>query len=263
MSVAQYEYYFSVTGTEKEFMSGLITYLHNLDNKIVCTSSVDTEFDPSDTSHVPTFNFTIDDTFPFTLKRYKVVSGSGVDAPLSDDACGYMASFGSLVVGITFSAGTAYAYTTSATRGYYISSLTNDDFVLLLINTTSRAWTSQLMNDNMSIVYCKSGTKSYYSIGNNIDRSAKANIFNMGTRTFCDNSDPSGISGTFTSRFSYVSPPGKIDYIKSSVYLNNGQKKFDMSCIYDCTTVTVCDTVSLKDGPYYAVGSNQLVKIVQ
>lgn len=263
MSVAQYENYFSVTGTEKDFMSGFITYLHNLDNKIVCTSSADTEFDPSDTSHVPTFNFTIDSTFPFTLKRFKYSDGAAVDAPLSDNASGYVASFGSLTIAITFEKGNAYAYTASTTRGYYISSITNDEFVLLLIGTTSRSWQSWLLNDDMYIVYCKSGTKSYYTIANNIDRSAMANIFNISDKIFYDYSNPSSISGTFTSRFSYISPPGKIDYIKSSVYLNNGQKKFDVTSIYDCTQVDVMSTVSLKDGPYYAVGPHQLIKIVQ
>ena len=69
-------------------------------------------------------------------------------------------------------------------------------------------------------------------------------------------------SGSFTSRFAYKSLPGQIDYIKSCVYLNENQRQFDITAIYDCTELqAVGDTVSLKDGSYLAVGLHQLVKI--
>ncbi len=258
---AQYDYYFSVTGTEKEFISGLIDYLHNIDSRIVCSSDVDTEFSTSDLTHVPTFNFSIDGSFSFTLKRSKIVNSVSTEAPLSDSASGYIATFGSLTINITFAVTTAYAWDYNATRGYFISDFVNSNFILLLINTTERNWQNVRLNNNMSIVYCKSGTNSFYAINNSINSLVKSNVFNISDRTFYDISDELNAYGTFLTRFDYLSQPGKIDYIRSSVYLSGDQKKFDITCIYDCTEVPVCSTVSLSDGPYYAVGPHQLVKV--
>jgi hypothetical protein len=239
----------SSNGTEKEFMSDFIDYLTSLDSKITCSSNVNTEFSDSDLTHVPTFNFSINNKLAFTLTRA---------AALNTDTSSYNLACGSINVDISWQ--TSAAYTVSQDRGFYVSYLINDNFVLLSINSSHKNWQARVEQINNNIIYAgSSGASAYWSAITNLDYNTRTSIYSISGRTF----SPIGedIDGTFTSRFSYACPPGAIDYIKSSVYLNSGQKQFEITSIYDCTTVSVGDTISLKDGPYLAVGTNQLVKV--
>lgn len=239
----------SSNGTEKEFMSDFISYLTGLDTKITCSSSVDTEFSDSDLTHVPTFNFSIDGKLAFTLTR---------SAALNTNSNTYSLACASTSVDIRWP--DSVAYSAEHYRGFFVSYLINDNFVLLSINSTKRNNNNQPEQVNNNIIYAgSSGTKSYWSAVTNLDWRTRTNLYSISGRIFheINGSD----SGTFTSRFSYACPPGEIDYVKSSAYLDSGVKKFDITSIYDCTTVALGDTVSLKDGAYLAVGTNQLVKV--
>ena len=243
---------------ENDFMSYLVNYITGLDERITCSNNVETEYDSSDLTHIPTFNFLIDNEIAFSLTRaVRKNSVSGVQAPLSSDSTGFLASVGNLSVYMACYYLDPISYTTSANRKFAVSSIINNNFILLSINGIEYRW-GHYNTDNTNIVYAKTSTKKYASTYTDVTF-AKNNIFDVSARTF----SPIGenIDGTFTSRFSYACPPGTIDYIKSSVYLNGGQKQFEITPIYDCATVAVGDTVSLKDGPYFAVGTNQLVKV--
>lgn len=237
-----------VYGTEKEFMSAVINYITGLDSKITCSSDPDVEYDSSDLTHVPTFNFSIDGKVSFTLER---------PAALNIAAYTYNVTCGSYSSSPAFKHGGVVAYNAVDYRGFPISHIVNDNFVFISIG--GFAWNSGYSNLNINIIYAKSGNKNYLSVFTGVDPLRKDILFNIGQRSFSEmNSD---VSATFLSRFAYKAMPGKIDYIKSSVYANNGSKKFDIASIYDSSTVTVGDTISLKDGPYIAVGSHQLVKV--
>lgn len=251
---SSYDYIFSVNGTEKQFISGLIDYLTGLSNKITCSSNVETEFSESDLTHVPEFNFLIDGSLAFSLRRG---STSG-DAPLSSSTSKYKATCGTTTVDLDFHIGSGQERSTVTQRYYFISSIIGPNFVYISINTTQTGGDNQPLNSNLSIAYCADSTK-HYALDTNINRRAKTDMFNMSTRTFREVSG--NAYGTFLSRFSYACPPGQIDYIKSSIYQYNNNKSFESTSIYDCTTVTLGDTVSLKDGAYLAVGTHQLVKV--
>jgi hypothetical protein len=239
----------SLNGTEKEFMSDFIDYLTSLDSKITCSSNVNTEFSDSDLTHVPTFNFSINNKLAFTLTRA---------AALNTDTSSYNLACGSINVDISWQ--DSAAYTDSQDRGFYVSYLINDNFVLLSINSSHKNWQNRVDQINNNIIYAgSSGASAYWSAITNLDYNTRTNIYSISGRTFYEINGNN--SGLFTSRFSYTCPPGEIDYVKSSTYLNSGVKKFDITSIYDCTTVTLGDTVSLKDGAYLAVGTHQLVKV--
>lgn len=239
----------SSNGTEKEFMSDFIYYLTHLDSKITCSSNVNTEFSDSDLTHVPTFNFSINNKLAFTFTR---------GAALNTSTNTYNLACGSVNANIAWQ--TSAAYTTTQDRGFYVSYLINDNFVLLSINTSKRGLDSHIEKINNNIIYAgSSGTKSYWSAVTNLNWETRTNLYSISGRTFYEINGSD--YGVFTSRFSYACPPGEIDYIKSSTYLNSGVKRFDITSIYNCSTVTLGDTVSLKDGPYLAVGTHQLVKV--
>lgn len=243
---------------EKDFASDLVNYITGLDDRITCSNNAETEYDSSDLTHVPTFNFLIDNEVAFTLTRsLRNNSGGGVQAPLSSNSTGFLADFGDLNVYMACFNMDGLPYTQSGVRKFAISSVLNSNFILLSINGLEYYYGNYNTN-NTNIIYAKTSTKKYLSTYTGVTF-AKNNIFNISTRTF--SSIDENINGTFISRFSYACPPGYIDYIKSSVYMNNSQKQFEITSIYDCTTVAIGDTVSLKDGPYLAVGTNQLVKV--
>ena len=243
---------------EKDFASDLVNYITGLDDRITCSNNAETEYDSSDLTHVPTFNFLIDNEVAFTLIRAgRNNTGGGVQAPLSSSSTGFLANFGNLSVYMGCIKTDAIPYTKSDARKFAVSSIINNNFIFLSINGIEYYFGNYNTN-NTNIIYAKTSTKKYLSTYTGVTF-AKNNIFDISTRTF----SPIGenVDGTFTSRFSYACPPGTIDYIKSSVYMNGGQKQFEIASIYDSTTVTIGDTVSLKDGPYLAVGTNQLVKV--
>jgi hypothetical protein len=236
------------SGDEISFITNVATYITNLDSRITCLTDIDAEFDNSDLTHTPVINFLIDGQLSFTLTRTGNLNTSVYD---------YSSNCKGVVVRIQF-AGDARRPWDIYTRRYKISSIINDELILISINGCYS--NGGAANNNLNIVYTKQSDITYYSVVSNLTFGL-ANIFNISSRPFYADTPGGGVSGIFASRFSYSSIPGYIDYVKSAVYVDNGLKKFALNCIYDCTTVTVGDSVSLDSGRYYAVGPHQLVKI--
>lgn len=240
------------TGTEKDFMAAVINYITGIDSKITCSSNVETEYDSSDLTHIPTFNFSIDGELAFTITRGYALNTNVREFIMSCKNDSYTCSIG----------GSVRSYTKNGKRTVNFSYINNDNFVLLTIHGIFENY--NISGDYFSIVYAKNSAKSYYSTLSTYGSSslAKSVIFNISSRTFTEIGDGHAISGVFLSRFSYKAQPGKIDYIKDSIYVVGGSKVFDLTSIYDCTELqSVGDVVSLEDGAYLAVGPHQLVKV--
>jgi hypothetical protein len=236
------------TGNEKSFITSVVTYLTNLDSRITCISDIDAEFDETDLSHIPIIKFYIDDKIYLTLTRVNALSNQTYQYYV--DCKGVRA---------TVSWGTSYQRWVATRRHYAISSIINDNFILLSINGYySNGYPS---NDNFNIVYTKQSSGSYYSTATNITFGL-TNIFDISSRTFYLNVFGGGAYGTFTSRFPYKANAGYIDYTNGGIYVSNTQKQFTLNCIRDCTEVTVGTSVALRDGTYYAIGPHQLVKVL-
>lgn len=243
-----------VTGTEKDFMTNVINYITGIDSKITCSSNVDTEYDSSDLTHVPTFNFLIDGELAFTIARKYALNTNAREFIVSCENNSFACGIG----------GESRSYSTNGKRTVSFSYINNDNFVLLTMHSMYENHSSGTSNNYFSIIYVKNSAKSYYSTLAVINGPAisKSVVFDISSRTFTEISDSSSISGIFISRFSYKAQPGKIDYIKDSIYVANGSKAFDLTSVYDCSELSsVGDPVSLNDGVYIAVGPHQLVKV--
>ena len=248
------------TGTEKEFVSELINTITGLSSKITCSGSVD-QYDSGDTSTIPEFIFSINGKAQFKLKRHADISTAsnqmdisiftGTRTLFTNEECSWST--------------VAQTPSTSGTRAFYISWIVSGDFILLAIH----AGVEHYGYKNHVIVNIKSGDKCYgdgYYVSYNqyLPRNI---LFNIKNKPLSQNPPfvfyefDTGVTGSFVSRFDFISRPGTIDYVKSAAYINNGYKAFDVTAVYDCATVNIGDTVSLNDGAYLAVGTNQLVKV--
>ena len=253
------------TETEVAFMQRYIGALCALDDRLVCNTTVDAEYDMSDTSHTPTFDFTIADHLTFRIQRA---------ANLATGSYGYIFS----APGTSYSV-TSYVNGEDATSATPLSVKGREiNFAYIIAdNLISIGLTCamQYSNSNLNVVYIKDSDSYYTSIRTDIlwaSNSAwrKQDIFNICNpysssvqpvaRQYTKNGDT--IPLTFVSRFQYASAPGKIDYVKNCVFQNNGTKLFNVTTVYDCTTVPVGECVSLDDGAYLAVGPHQLVRMI-
>lgn len=248
--------YVSSYSNEKTFIVKLINFLEGLSSDIVCASDPDDEY-PNDSSHTPTFNFTIKNRSAFSLVRNNTLANRSRNFNFSATAkTGESANTSSLILSDKLGWDEPYASNT-ANRGIRISYIVNDDFILLSFyvkddNTTPK--------NNFTIIFFESNSSIFASSRANLSSYTQSNCFNISALTFYD-LDSVYANGTFVSRFAHAAPAGQIDYIKSSIYQNNSQKAFENKAIYDSSTVGISDTVSLKDGAYIAVGPHQLVKV--
>ena len=262
MGSSAFKNYVNAFGVEKEFYAALKSYITGLDTRITCSNDPDTEFDISTkgSDYVPKLEFSINDSHAFTIYRNNA---------LGSPTAGFNVSMDISVV-IPFNTKFLYqsptmtatkAYTESMERATYISYIINDNFIYI---SFIQANFSEYVPDEMFImVHCFSNDSTLVSSANGEKRYVrytKAEIFNISGFTFYDKGGVLS-PGAFLSRFSYAAPAGQIDYIKSCVYQNSNEKVFENRAIYDCTTVTAGDTVSLKDGAYLAIGPHQLVKV--
>ena len=257
--ITGYKVLVTKTGTEKEFVSELINTITGLSNKITCSGSVD-QYDSGDTSTIPEFTFSINGKETLKIKRSAALS--------NNSGCFYVSIFVdnnymSQNKHCYYSQGD-YAASFITTRSYYISWIVSRDFILLSLHTSVEA---SGYGKNHVVINAKH-EDSYYGTGYFKDGTylSRNELFQIETdksnnQSLIFHDFDSGLNGTFSSRFSFISKPGTIDYIKSSAYVSSGYKVFDIPDIYDCTTVNIGDTVSLKDGAYLAVGTNQLVKV--
>lgn len=248
--------YISSYSNEKTFMAKLIEYLENLSSDIVCTSDPDDEY-PNDTSHTPTFNFKIKNRNAFSLSRGATLASGSINLVFNAIAkAGESANSQSMIFSDKIGWDQPYADSV-VSRGLRVSHIVNDDFILLSFLAKNDS-VSPL--NNSAIFFFESNSSIFASSRKGVGSYSQANCFNISSLEFYD-LDSTYANGTFISRFAHAAPAGSIDYIKSSIYQNNSQKVFENKAVYDCSTVNVASTVSLKDGAYVAVGPHQLVKV--
>lgn len=260
MSSTVYGAIISSNDVEKEFFKAVKSYLLSLDDRITCAEDPDDEFDyaTKGNDHIATLNFKISGVQIFKLCRTAALrNNSDQELPAKFDFA-VNAAEGIPVVDTALKVAPGVydiAQSVVANRQIKISHIINDNFIFLSFYAGING------NTFGNVMYCKSGSDVFIGPKNGIDVDyTRAKTFNMSDYTLYDLAAPA-YNGTFLSRFSYRAPAGTIDYIKSSIYQNANEKVFENKSIYDCTNVTSGDTVSLKDGAYIAVGTNQLVKV--
>lgn len=251
-------------GDEKAFYTALINFVRNLDSRIECDDDVDTEFDPTDLTHVPEFDFTFNEK-PF-LKIFRPealnTAVNGVSFTYYVDNKVSCTTEYPQQDGLPFCEENVWnekAYNTVANRSIHIDYIISTDFIhLSFAGTIATSPSYDATGYNITGVYTKYGSNHYGAARKGGLTHTKSNIYNTSALTFY-NFD-TDVNGIFQTRFSYAEKPGKIDYIKSSIYCTSGTKQFDLVSIYDCTEVTPGDSISLNDGVYTAIGPHQIVK---
>lgn len=238
---------------EKDLVKAIIAKITGLSTYITCEEDPDDEYDESTagSSHVPEFNFKANSKAFFTIKRKAALSSTAKEFTMTI----YLSETVSVTKDIPYS-NDATAYSEDANRSLYISYLISNTFFGIHFKRGN--------SNNFMAFFAMSAAKCFKA-GKNVGNTT-ADIFDISSRSFYD-TDSTDV-GTFISRFSYAVTQGTLDYIKSSVYHDSSSgssdlciKIFDINSVYDCTTVTVGDTISLEDGNYLAVGTHQLVKI--
>lgn len=257
-------------GHEKEFYRLIKTYITGLDSRITCNNDPDDEFDASKSGadHIATLDFDINGEHAFSLYRNVVLKdGSGNEQATCTIICAMDIdnAIPSSVGSIHFRADGYTGITIVQSEGRYdrglrISHVINDDFIFLTFAPPDYTWQSIGTVETTRIIHSFTTNKTYVTSDRGISSYTQPTIFNLSGLTFYD-VDGVDAPGTFLSRFSYAAPAGSIDYIKSSIYQSGNVRSFENTAIYDCTTVTTGDTVSLKDGAYVAIGPHQLVKV--
>lgn len=248
-------------GKENVSYKAIKNYLTGLDSRITCAEDPDEEFnaDIKGSSHVPTLNFSISGTHIFKLYRESSLADYSKRMVFSMDAGNGIPANTKGIRNGEFTPDESRTWDAEVSRGLTISHIINNNFIFLSFTAIDSSQNIR-NSDNAGFMYCASDSKVYLCSFPAVSPYDKSHIFNLSSYTLYDLATP-GTVGTFLSRFSYAAPAGEIDYIKSSIYMNNDTKQFENRAIYDCTSVNVGDTVSLNDGSYVAVGPHQLVKV--
>ena len=254
MSSYKFDLSISSSSTEVAFVKAIISAITGLDDRITCMDDPDVEYAEGGT-YKPTFRFCLNNVEFFRFQRSAQKSSRNNafafsytidDVPTSLKVVNY--------------ASDTSDWSANASRTYKLSYILNGDFIALCIakpyvsgtNRDHVVFSSILTSDDS---YVSSYTDPYdrnYNVGT---------VFDLSNRVFNSISGGAISDMTFLSRFTYKAQPGKVDYIKNSIYTSSGSKIFDTTTLYDCSEVTSGSTVSTNDGAYLAVGPHQLVKV--
>lgn len=240
------------TGNEADFMKNVIAYITGINSSITCLDDPDDEYDVGTvgTSHIPTFRFSFNGNHILTISR-----GDRLSTSASYIRINFINNGNIIGTNNVYYMYRGIAWSANGLRQFKMSYIDSPGICILNITGYSTAqYFTVLFTESRSSSY-----GSYRSINVSSSTYTVANIFNISECTLYDTVDE--IQGSFISRFTYKAQPGKVDYIKSSIYANNNVKQFDITPIYDCTEVSPGSTVSLEDGAYLAVGPHQLVKV--
>lgn len=251
---------------EKLFYKAIKNYILSMNSKITCAEDPEEEFDVSlkGGDHVPTLNFALNGVHLFKMYRPAALESNGSEIAVNTvnfelDA---VAEVPHQILAINFrpsATGQTRVQSNTDPRGIWFTYVANDNFLYIWFGCYNQIL-RQEENINGGYVCCLSNNVLYLAPTGYGAAGSKQGMFNLSGLTFYDGATP-GKVGIFLSRFNYAAPPGSIDYIKSSIYMSSNEKVFENRAIYDSTTVTIGDTVSLQDGSYVAIGTHQLVKV--
>lgn len=247
-------------GTEKEFWAKAIEEITALSPEITCIGSVD-QYDGEPTT-IPEFVFAFHGKEMLKLKRRVAINASTGRFDTTVFVNDYNVFLNQEMI-----IGSDWSPTVIGARSLKISWLIAHNIIIFSMAAGIGSWGLR----NLGLVSIKNGD-AIYGDGwwfNNGDGSVypRNKIFNIylkpdNTTYYTFRDFNSNIIGSFTSRFQYKTDAGLIDYARGAIYTNNGNRVFDVSCVYDCSEVAIGDSISLSSGSYLAVGPHQLVKVL-
>lgn len=235
------QFVYSNTGTEIEFMQGLIDLICGLGDGITCE---DESGNPT-TAQAQYADLTSASTALFYINfgnnvRLMIRRGSTNN---NNTTFFYFDDYGH---GIGFVRNNQ-AVMTVIERTCFITYYKNDGIVHFSIGSFD---TVRLSDAKHHFMLVKNG--SNWLVG----RATYPNV--PIAQTFTDGE----ISGTFPILYPYSAGAGHIDYSSSIPFISGGSKQFDCADIMPCSTVAQWASIALPDGKnYLAIGTNAMVEL--
>lgn len=239
------QFVYTNTGTEIDFMEGLVDLICGLDSSITVVdvngnpTTVAEQYEERSSTNIPQFIFEFGTGFNLGIKRNnttdnpvdKIQVGVGSGTNIS-----YKGSFW----------GGNFAIDTDASRGQYIAYLKSDTMIGIWIGAYTGSFTSSV---SASILKLITPTANY--VGGVISNAVM-------TSNFISNNSTS----TLYTLLSYNAGAGNIDYINHSMFMSGGAKSFAFPDIYSCSTVSIGTSIALPNGKnYFAIGTNSMVEV--
>lgn len=239
------QYMYSNSGTEIDFLQGLIDLICSLDDGITCVDS-----DGNETSAADQFADLTSDSKAKVLFNF----GNGVTAfhlersATNNAACNYyyVSNYGHAV---TYMASGSSTVETKTTREVQVAYYKSESFVWFAI--VARANSSGLAGFTHWFGLIKHGTDRFVGFYDN-------NNYGINSTTYTGND----MSCSLTNVLNYSAGTGKIDYFEHTPVFSSNVKQFDFDGICSCTTVPLWSSIALSNGKrYLALGTNLLVEL--
>lgn len=238
------QFTYSNTGTEIDFMNGIIDIFSNLGATCEDTNgnptTAELQYADLTGASTATFVFNFGGSAKFTLHR----NGT------NNNSANYM----TLASPTVDTNNIAYAWgpqnvNTQTERALSIGYYKSEKLIVLWIGWYNKTPITQC---SISIACLKNNNITYYSSVLNA---------NAITQTFYGD----GINGYIApSIFNYSAGVGKIDYTEKVSFLSSGVKQFDISSVKACSTVSQWGSIALPDGRnFVALSSNLMVEVTE
>jgi hypothetical protein len=240
------QFVYTNTGTEIDFMEGLVDLICGLDSSITVVdvngnpTTVAEQYEERSSTNTPQFIFEFGTGFNLGIKRNnstnnvvdKIQVGVGSGTNIS-----YNGSFW----------GDTLAIDTDGNRSQFVAYLKSDTMVGIWIGPYTGSFT---YNIRASILKLITPTANY--VGGIYNSNA------VMTSNFIGNNS----NNNFYTLLSYNAEAGNIDYINHSIFMSGGVKSFTFPDIYSCSTVSIGTSIALPNGKnYFAIGTNALVEV--
>ena len=225
---------------EEDNMSAIVAYILSLDSNITCDTTVNAEYNNPDTSHVPTFNFTIKTNFVLRLTRANPLTTNFEKRYY----------FSAIINGVEQN---KINYPVNDNQYYvrFVTAIDTDFFFF---------WFGWGSNQDAGLVW----TMAYVCDDNRAPhggtRSSSAPV-DITAAQFYDLTDNS--TGQFVTLINFNAPAGYLAFSSMCPFIGSGNTYlFGVKDLASCSGVTTFSTIALNNGRvYWAVAPHTVVEI--
>lgn len=240
------QFIYTNTGTEIDFMEGLVDLICGLDSSITVVdvngnpTTVAEQYEERSSTNTPQFIFEFGTGFNFGIKRNNTTNNPVDKIQVGVGSGTNITYYGSFW-------GNSLAIDTDAARKQFVAYLKSDTMAGIWIGQYNGSFTA---NVRASILKLITPTANY--VGGIYNSNA------VMTSNFISNNS----TNTLYTLLSYSSAAGNIDYINHSIFMSGGVKSFTFPDIYSCSTVSMGTSIALPNGKnYFAIGTNSMVEV--
>lgn len=229
------QFTYTNTGTEADFMQGLIDLIHNLDEGVTVE---DIDGNPTTVEEQLAVGLQADFYFNFgngqrMRLRRNFSNGSG---------CRNYALNGTTILYSANNSGVA----DKVTRSYFVTYVRSDNILFLWLGAY-----------NVTSISSSAGSASV--IKNAEDKFANAQ---NNTSPLSYNLVGNNTTITYSPVFAYSAGAGNIDFVEKAVFVSGGSKAFETEEIKSCSTMPQFASIALPDGRnFFTVATNAMVQI--